>query len=269
MDLRVAGVREEGALLVRTPCGGHVAALGVCAQEEHVAVAARAQQHAIGRMSLHLAGHEVTRDDPLRVAFHRHHVQHFAARVHLHPAAGDFLVQRRVGPEQQLLTGLAARIKRTAHLRTAKGAVCQHAAVLAGKGHALGHALVDDVHADLGQTMHIRFTGAEVAALDRVVEQAEHRVPVVLVVLRRIDPALGGNGMRTARAVLEAEALHLVAQLGQGGRGSRSGKAAAHHDHAVLALVLRIDQLRITLVIGPLVSKRAGGDVGIEGHSSV
>jgi hypothetical protein len=50
--------------------------------------------------------------------------------------------------------------------------------------------LVNDVDRNFGKPMHIGFAGAEVAAFDRVVEQAMHRVAVVLIILRGIDAAL-------------------------------------------------------------------------------
>lgn len=81
----------------------------------------------------------------------------------------------------------------------------QEAAVFAGEGDALGDALVDDVHADLGEAVDVRLAGAEVAALDRVVEEVEDAVAVILVVLRRVDAALGRDGVGAAGAVLEAE----------------------------------------------------------------
>ena len=79
----------------------------------------------------------------------------------LHRAGADLLGKRRVGAEQELLAGLAPGVERAGHLRAAEGAVVEQAAVLARERHTLRHALVDDVHADLGQTMHVRLTRAE------------------------------------------------------------------------------------------------------------
>jgi hypothetical protein len=61
------------------------------------------------------------------------------------------LTSALVGAEQELLAGLAAGVERAAHLRAAERAVGEQAAVLAGERHALGDALVDDVHADLAR----------------------------------------------------------------------------------------------------------------------
>ena len=74
-------------------------------------------------------------------------VEHLGARVHLDLAGVDLPHQRLVGAEQELLAGLAAGVEGARHLGAAEGAVVEQAAVLAGEGHALRHALVDDVHA--------------------------------------------------------------------------------------------------------------------------
>jgi hypothetical protein len=117
-------------------------------------------------------------------------------RVHLDVALGDLLLELLVRAEEELLPGLAARVEGAAHLRAAERAVGEEAAVLARERHALRRHLVDDVHRHLGEAVHVRLAGAEVAALDRVVEQALHRVAVVLVVLRRVDPALRRDRVR-------------------------------------------------------------------------
>ena len=59
--------------------------------------------------------------------------------------------QAVVGAEQQLLAGLASGVEGARHLGAAKRAVVEMAAVLAGKRDALGHALVDDLGAHLGE----------------------------------------------------------------------------------------------------------------------
>ena len=213
MDLGVAGVGKEGAFAVSTPGGGHVAAHGVGGEVEDVAVAAGAEEDGVAGVGFDFAGDEVAGDDALGVAVNGHEVEHFHAGVHLDAAGGDFLVERGVGAEEELLAGLATGVEGPADLGTAEGAIGKHAAVFTGEGNALGDALVDDVDADFGEAVDVGLTGAEVAAFDGVIEETVDAVAVVLVVLGRIDAALGCDGVGAAGAVLEAEAFHLVAEL--------------------------------------------------------
>ena len=207
VDLGVAGVAEGGPLLVGPPDGAGVAALGVGGQVHHVAVAARGQDHRIAQVGLDLAGHHVPGDDALGHAVHQDQLLHLVAGEHLHLAQADLPLQGLVGAQQQLLARLAPGVEGAAHLGAAEGAVVQEPAVFPGEGHALGHALVDDVVAHLGQTVDVGLPGPEVAALHGVVEEAEDAVAVVVVVLGGVDAALGGDGVGPARAVLVAEAV--------------------------------------------------------------
>ncbi len=75
--------------------------------------------------------------------------------------------------------------------------------------------MIDDLCADLRQAVDVRLAGAEVAAFDRVVEKPGDAVPVVLVILRGVDPALCGYAVGAAGAILEAETIHLIPQLPQ------------------------------------------------------
>ena len=265
MDLRVAGVGEQGALLVGPPRRGGVAVHGVGRQVEGVAVAAGAEQGGVARPALDLAGGEVAGDDADAHAVLLDDVEHLGLGVQLDPAERHLLHEGLVGAEQELLAGLAPGVERAGDLGAAEGAVVEQAAVLAGEGHALGDALVDDVDAHLGQAVHVRLTGPEVAALHRVVEEAVDAVAVVLVVLGGVDAALGGDGVGPAGRVVEGEALHLVAELGQRGGGGGAGEAGAHHEHGELPLVGGVHQLHVEAVVVPAVLDRAGRDLGVEG----
>ena len=185
MDLREAGVGEGRALLVGAPDRRGVAALGVGREVEDVAVAAGRQAHGVGQVRLDFARDHVAHDDAAGAAVDDDELQHLVAREHLDRAQADLALERLVGAEQQLLAGLAAGVERARDLRAAEGAVVEQPAVLAREGHALRDALVDDVRRDLRQPVDVGLAGAEVAALDRVVEEAIDAVAVVLVVLRR------------------------------------------------------------------------------------
>ena len=177
--------------------------------------------------------------------------------VQLDRAEGDLVRERLVGAEQQLLAGLAAGVERARHLRATERAVVEQAAVLAGERHALRDALVDDVDAHLGEPVHVGLAGAEVAALHGVVEEPVDAVAVVRVVLRRVDAALRGDAVRAARRVVEREQLHLVAELAEGRGGGGAGEPAAHDDDLEPALVRRVHQLHVELVLLPLLGDRA------------
>ena len=116
---------------------------------------------------------------PRALAVDHHQVEHLGAREHRHLARADLPFQRLVSAQQQLLAGLAAGVESARHLRAAEGAVVQHAAVFARERHALRHALVDDVDADLREAVDVGFARAEVAALHGVVEEAVDAVAVV------------------------------------------------------------------------------------------
>ena len=149
--------------------------------------------------------------------------------------AGHLAHQGAVGPQQQLLAGLAPGIKGPGHLGAAEGAVGQQTAVFPGKGNALGHAMVDDQVAHLGQAVDVGLPGPEIAALDGVVEEPPDAVAVVGIILGRIDAALGRDAVGPPGAVLDTEGLDVVAQFRQGGRGGAAGQAGAHHDDLKLS----------------------------------
>src|SRR5690606_32508356 len=129
------------------------------------------------------------------------------ARMHPHPAGADLAGERGVRAEEELLAGLAAGVEGARDLRAAEGAVGELAAVLAGEGNAQRHALIDDVGRDLREPIDVRLSGAEIATLDGVVEEAKHAIAVVLIVLGGVDTTLGGDRVGAARAVLVAEAV--------------------------------------------------------------
>lgn len=245
------------------PGRGDVAALGVGGQVEHVAVAAGGEHHRVGELAGDLTGDQVPDHDAPSLAVDDDQLQHLVPGVHLHVAQADLPLQGLVRPEQQLLARLTPGVEGALHLGATEGAGVQQAAVLAGEGHPLGDALVDDVDRDLGQPVHVRLPGAEVAALDGVVEQPVYGVTVVAVVLGGVDATLGGDGVRPPRAVLVAVGLDLVALLAQRGGGGTAGQAGADHDHGHLAPVGRVDQLGLEPTAFPAALDRAVGSPGV------
>ena len=90
-------------------------------------------------------------------------------------------------------SGLAARVKCARHLRASKRAICQQPPVLAGEGHTLRDALVDDVVGDFSEAINVRFARPKIAAFYRVMEQSVNAVAIILIIFCRVDPSLSGN----------------------------------------------------------------------------
>ena len=99
MNLRVAGVAEERAALVRAIRGGDIAPLGVRREIENVAVASRAEQDRVSGVAADLTGHHVPDHDALGVAVDQHQIEHFRARKHLDLTGRDLRAHGLVGPE--------------------------------------------------------------------------------------------------------------------------------------------------------------------------
>ena len=175
VNLREARVGEIRSAAIGPPDGGAVRGLGVGRKVKDVAVAAGGQHHRVARIRADRAGPQVAGDDAAGLAVDHHEVEHFGVRVHRHGAGGDLTLERLVGPQQQLLAGLAAGVKRALDLHSAERPGREQPAVFAGKRHSLGDALVDDVDADLRQPVGVALAGAEVAPFDRVVKEADRR----------------------------------------------------------------------------------------------
>ncbi len=216
-----------------------------------------------------LTGHQVAGDDAGAPAVDVDDVDHLHAVPELDVAEPDLAGELLVGADEELLAGLPPGVEGTAHLGATEAAVVEQAAVLAGERHALGDHLVDDVDRHLGEAVDVGLPGAEVAALDRVVEQAMDAVAVALVVLGGVDAALRRDRVGAPRRVVERERLDLVAEFAERRGGRRAGEARADDDDLELALVRRVHQLFVGDEVLPLVGERTVGDLGIErdGHS--
>ena len=137
-------------------------------------------------------------------------------------------------------------------------------AVLSGERHTLLDTLIDDQITDFGESINIGFPGTEIAAFDRVVEQAKNAVAIVLVIFRGINSALGGDAMGAARAILVTEALHVIAELAQRRRGRSSREPAADDDDFEFSPVIRSDQARVVLMVRPFLGEGAVRNSGLE-----
>ncbi len=263
VDLGEAGVGETGAAFVGAVGGGDVAALGVGGKKEGVAVTSGGEDDAVRGVAGDFASGHVACDDAFGVTVDKDEVEHFVAVVHFDLTEADLFTEGGIGAEEELLSGLSAGVKGAGDLRAAEGTVGEEAAVFAGKGNALCDALVDDVGADFGEAIDVRFAGAVVAALDGVVKESMNAVAVVLVIFCGVDTALGGDAVRAAGAVLITETGDVVALLGEAGGGGTSGEAGTDDDDAVFAAVGRVDQLHVEFMAGPLFGKGSGRNLGV------
>src|SRR5688572_5818224 len=264
MNLGEAGVGEERALFVSTISGGDVAAARIGGEIKNVSVPARSEDDGVPGVRFNFSSDQIARDDSFGVAVDQNELEHFGLRKHFDRARGDLPAKRLISAEQKLLPGLSPRVKRPGHLGAPKGAVREQTTVFARERHALLDALVDDEVTDFGQPVDVCFAGAEVASLDRVVEEAENAVPIILIIFRGVDPALGRDAVSAARAVLITETFHVVTELAQGSGGRPAGEPAADDDNLEFPAVVRSDQARVILVAGPLARERAGRNPGVE-----
>ena len=198
VDLDVAGVGEGGAMAMADPGGAAVGVHGVGGEVIDIAVAAGAEDDAVGCVAFELAADEVADDDAAGAVhavfvFDEDEVHHLTAFVETDAAASDFAAEGAVGTEEELLTGLTAGVEGSADLRTAEGAVVEVAAIVACERHTLSDALVDDVVGYLGKAIHVGFAAAVVSSLDGIIEQTVDGVVVVLVVLCGVDTSLCGD----------------------------------------------------------------------------
>ena len=177
---------------------------------------------------------------------------------HLDGAQADLPAHGLISPEQQLLTGLAPAVERAADLCPAEAAVLQQAAILTGKRHTLGHALINNADRHFREAMDVRFAGAVIAAFQCVVEEAVHTVAVVLIVLGCVDATLCRNTVGAAWAVLETERQYFVAKLRQCGSGTATGQTGAYDNHPELPLVGGVHELLFLLESRPLLGKWPG-----------
>ena len=251
VNLHVRGVSKHCTLAVALNGSGAVAAHGVGREEIGVAITAGSDDNGIGREALQLARRQVLGNDTTGAAVDDDHVFHLIAGEELHLAGLHLSTQRRVGTEQQLLTGLTLGVERTANLSATERTVGKHTAVLTGEGNALSDALVDNIVADLCQTVDISLAGTIVTTLHRVVEQAVDGVTIVLIALGGVDTTLSGDRVRTTGRVLNAEIIHVEAHLSERSGGRGTSQAGTDNDDVELQLVLRVDKTLMSLIFLP------------------
>jgi hypothetical protein len=93
------------------------------------------------------------------------------------------------------------------------------------------------------------------------------RVAVAVVVLGRVDAALGGDRVGATGESWNVKAFDVVAELGQGRCRGRAGEAGADDDDREPPLVVRVHQLHLELVVLPHRLDGGVGDLAVQdGH---
>src|SRR5262249_52532419 len=107
------------------------------------------------------------------------------------------------------------------------------------------------------EPINIRFAGTKITALNRVVKQAVNAVAIVLIILCRINAALGCNRMRASRRILKTKTLHPVSKFTEGRRGRSTGETAADAYDLKFSPVVWADQSRMVLMVSPFLIQRS------------
>src|ERR1700730_13020314 len=200
MDLRKTRISEKGAAAMGSPDGRRVRSLRVGREIENVGISSGCEHNHVGSVAADLARHQVSRHDSARSAVHNHDIEQLAPDMHCHSSGCDLLFEGLISAQQELLSSLSSRIEGPFDLHAAEGPIIEKSAVFSCKRHGLSDALIDDIDTDFRQTVDVGFTGAKIAALDGVLEKAQNAVPVIPVVLRSVDPSLGGDRVCPSRS---------------------------------------------------------------------
>src|SRR5207248_4426137 len=251
MDLSETRIGEERTFFVSAIGRRHIAAARVGRKVKNIPVTAGGQHDCVGRDVVDLTSAQITGNNSLGVSIDDDDVEHFGLGKHLHGAGGDLAAERLITAKQKLLPSLTARIKRSRNLRAAEGAISEQAAVLARERNTLRDALIDNVRADFGEPINVRFARAKVAAFDRVVEQPINAVAVVLIIFRRVDSTLRGYGMRAPWRIVIAKTFHPITEFAQRRRQRTPGEAAADNNDFKFAAIVWTNEAGMVFVTRP------------------
>src|ERR1051325_9625942 len=266
MDLREARICKSRPTFVGAPDGGCVAVLCIGRKIEHISITARRKHYSITRIRFDPSGHEVSGHNASSLALNDNEIEHFGPRIHLDRSAIYLALKSLVRSEQKLLSCLASRIESSRNLRTSKRSIIEKSTVFARKGHTLRYALINYVHAELGQTIDIRFPRTKIAPFHRVVEETIDTVTIVTIILSRVDTSLSGYTVGASRAVVIAEAENVVTQLGERSGSGRPAQTRTNHTDRVLTLIGWVDELHLEAMMIPLLFDWARRHFRIQFH---
>ena len=256
MNLREAGIGKEGTLPVALHQSRSVGIHCIGGKEIGIAISAGSKHNSVGTETLQFAGNKITSYNTFSLTVDNDEVEHLVAGITLDCAGGNFLIERCVCAQKQLLTGLTAGIKGTANLHTTERTVGEISAIFPCKRNTLGNTLVDNSRTNLCKTINIRFPAAVIASFDGIVKETIDGVVVVLIILCSVDTSLRGNGMCPARGITYTENLDIVPHLTEGSGGRCTAKAGSDDDYLKFTFIVWTYDPDFSLAPGPFFGKR-------------
>ena len=118
VNLHVGRICKVSTFAIASDSCRAVASHSVGRKEVGVAIAAGGNHHGMSGKAFKLTGYQVFGNDTASATVHNHHIVHFVAVETLHLTHLNLAVERAVGAEQELLSGLTLSIESAAHLRT-------------------------------------------------------------------------------------------------------------------------------------------------------
>jgi len=213
VNLNVRGVSKVCTLTIALNGCCTVTSHSVGREEVGVSVTTSSDDNCVCREALQLTCYEVLGNDTTSTSVNDDYILHLITSVELHLAGIYLTAQRAIGTEQQLLTGLTLGVECTAYLSTTERTVGQHATILTSERNTLSDALVDNIVADLSQTINVGLASTIVTTLYGIIEQTIDRVTIVLIALSGVDTTLSGDRVSTTRRILNTQVDHIEAHL--------------------------------------------------------
>ena len=113
MDLGETGIGKERAFFIGAIRRRDIAPARVGRQIKDISIAPGGQHDRVAGKATDLSGAEISRDNTFGMPVHHNEIEHLGLREHLHSAGRHLAAERLVTAEQQLLSGLTPRIKRS------------------------------------------------------------------------------------------------------------------------------------------------------------
>src|SRR5438874_9888133 len=112
MNLGEEASTKECARLISTIGRGRVTSAYLVRKKKNIAVTAGRENYRVAGEGIDFAGAQIAGDNSLGVTIDQNKVEHLGLREHFHRAERDLPAEGLIRPEQKLLAGLAAGVKR-------------------------------------------------------------------------------------------------------------------------------------------------------------